>query len=884
MDRGAIHDAGELDRGAIHYHCKLDRGAIYDAGESDRGAIHDVGELDRGAIHYHGNAVAKIQKMFVGVLAALVTTLGSVDPPQRLHETNHSATKLDFPMTASNLFLNVLKYFGTFILALLVLAQSAFRLATAFLLSMLLAQHLAFGSDSDAKVKHAVENALPVLERAGHQWIQERGCVSCHRVSFMIWSHNEATARGFHVNRDQVDQVTNWALTNMLAERQEFGGVDTISQMILGRDQGSNWRKKPSRHVKSSDPYETLMTILLERQNQDGSWPPEGQLPTPPEITTGWALLALDSLAGPDTAASEPIHSGTDLTDELAAQVLASRQRYPDCRNQALEYLKTVEPHPTHEGLLLQFLRSELNSQVRAEMLAKIMARQNPDGGWSNRYDVSASDAFATGQTIYALTISQEPIDPTAVERARTFLVDSQQPDGLWNVPPDRMRPGRSSPILLEVISYWGTAWATIGLLHTLPERFVDNPTSTEPAQDSYAQAIRPLLDRFCADCHAPEGKTVEFLWPKTTPAALELRNSFASVHQRVGDGTMPPPDSPQMSSNERQQIMEWIDQSFQLNHADLDRLSEYVVETFADSRGRIWFGTISEGVACYDGQNLTWLSSKDGLGGNTVVSIAEDAQGVLWFGTDGGVTKYDGQVWKTYSTSEGLPGTRCYVLADRQNNIWVGTERGVFRFADEQFSEFKIPAPDISERTWKVEFGKVWCLMQDRHDNIWIARDGWGASRFDGEQFTHFTTKDGLHSNIVSHIAEDLQGNIWFACLSTSNPRDSVRGGVNFFDGKSISKFDEAKGLSANDIYTIYATRSGDVWIGATGVGVYRYDGKQWTLFDKTDRPYWTRYFGLQSMVEDSQGTLWFGFSGGLFRFDGQGFRNIGRTELNPK
>ncbi len=330
---------------------------------------------------------------------------------------------------------------------------------------------LAVGIQEDAKSRKAVEQALPYLAKESASWVAQRGCVSCHRVSFMIWSHNEAAARGFPVDRSQLDATTNWAFTSMLSDRSEFGGADTISQMLLGRDTKSVWRKKPPRHFKSSDPYETLFEILLERQRADGSWPPEGQLSTPAEISTGWALLALASFVDPAAVASEKLDPARDLTDELADQIQRSRQQQRECQLKGMAYLATVDPHPTHEGLLLRFMCSDLaDLPVRTELHRQVLARQNVDGGWSNRFDQSESDAFATGQTLYALSVLRIPTDPTVIDKARKFLIGSQQPQGHWLVPADRIRDRARRASVDEIFSYWGTAWATIGLLQTLPE------------------------------------------------------------------------------------------------------------------------------------------------------------------------------------------------------------------------------------------------------------------------------------------------------------------------------------------------------------------------------------------------------------------------------
>ena len=172
----------------------------------------------------------------------------------------------------------------------------------------------------------------------------------------------------------------------------------------------------------------------------------------------------------------------------------------------------------------------------------------------------------------------------------------------------------------------------------------------------------------------------------------------------------------------------------------------------------------------------------------------------------------------------------------------------------------------------------KVWDLFEDSKGNIWIGRDGYGACKYDGGSFTHFTKKDGLCSSNVASIAEDAQGNIWFGSITSDFPEYIQEGGVSRYDGKTFMQFPEVRGLTANDIYNLYSDRAGNIWIGAIGVGAYRYNGTTFTLFDKTDRPDLTKYFAVQAFVENRHGTLWFGFSGGLFRFSANSFVNVMR------
>jgi ligand-binding sensor domain-containing protein len=310
-------------------------------------------------------------------------------------------------------------------------------------------------------------------------------------------------------------------------------------------------------------------------------------------------------------------------------------------------------------------------------------------------------------------------------------------------------------------------------------------------------------------------------------------------------------------------------------------QISEYVVEVFEDTKGNLWFGTVSDGVARFDGKTLTYFSTKDGLCDNTVAGIAEDKEGNMWFGTHAGASKYDGKTFTNFTETKGLHGAGCKFLVDSKGHIWAGTNHGAFRYNGTSFSKFDIPNPVIENPSYKWVLGKVWGLMEDSKGNIWFGRDGFGACKFDGTSFTHFTQKDGLCSNNVSEIEEDKQGNIWFACLSYDLPKPIKEGGVCRYDGKTFTKYPEMEGLHKNDIYSVYADKKGDIWMGATGLGLYRYDGKSFKFYKGTDRMDLTWSMGIQSILEDRNGTLWCGFSGGLFRFNGTSFTNVPKSSL---
>jgi hypothetical protein len=317
------------------------------------------------------------------------------------------------------------------------------------------AAHAQEGLPTVTEVRHAIERSLPFLEREGVAWIRERGCVSCHTVAFLPWSHNQAKQRGLTVDERKVREWTNWSLVYLLARG---GESDTVSQMLLGRDRASPWRQKPSLFGKTADPYERLWKDVIEQQNDDGSWSPGGQLTSPAEVTTGWTLLALASWDSPSET----------LEQKLEENLSKSRDR-------ALAWLKTAEPSDSTEALLLRMLveRTFGDSSRADELRNQLLSRQNPDGGWSYRKDNHVSDAFATGQSLYALSLAGLSGDHPAIQRAQSFLLRTQHEDGSWSVSTRAIHNQEASNDRLKrtdaVYQYWGTGWATIGLLQTLP-------------------------------------------------------------------------------------------------------------------------------------------------------------------------------------------------------------------------------------------------------------------------------------------------------------------------------------------------------------------------------------------------------------------------------
>ena len=198
------------------------------------------------------------------------------------------------------------------------------------------------------------------------------------------------------------------------------------------------------------------------------------------------------------------------------------------------------------------------------------------------------------------------------------------------------------------------------------------------------------------------------------------------------------------------------------------------VSSVFQDREGALWFATWGGGVSRYDGEAFTTFTTQDGLAADRVWSIFQDQEGSLWFGTIGGVSRYEvetpstssslrqgsdgraGQAFTTFTTQDGLAENRVNSVAqDREGVLWFGTfTGGVSRYDGETFTTFTTHDG--------LAFNVVSSIIQDREGSLWFATLGGGVSRYDGETFTTLTTQDGLASNVVSSIIQDRVGSLW--------------------------------------------------------------------------------------------------------------------------
>ena len=102
--------------------------------------------------------------------------------------------------------------------------------------------------------------------------------------------------------------------------------------------------------------------------------------------------------------------------------------------------------------------------------------------------------------------------------------------------------------------------------------------------------------------------------------------------------------------------------------------IDDKVTDLLEDRHGNLWVATLG-GLCRFDGSTFQTFTPEDGLSSSRIRCLFEDSRGHLWLGTDGGVVHYDGQLFQTIKSPH--IGPVCQILEDRDGTFWFGTILG---------------------------------------------------------------------------------------------------------------------------------------------------------------------------------------------------------------
>jgi ligand-binding sensor domain-containing protein len=303
--------------------------------------------------------------------------------------------------------------------------------------------------------------------------------------------------------------------------------------------------------------------------------------------------------------------------------------------------------------------------------------------------------------------------------------------------------------------------------------------------------------------------------------------------------------------------------------YTTLDGLVHNIVfDICGEPNGVLWFATWG-GLSRYDGKGFVNFTTKDGLAHDMVLTIHRDPDGVMWFGTWDGVSRYDGKEFSNITTEDGLADNAVPAICrDLDGNLWFGTwAHGVSRYDGKEFVTF---TTEDGLAHNKIRFGAIYC---DPDGVLWIGTEG-GLSRYDGKEFTNFTTEDGLANNWVNTICRAPDGDLWIG------GRGSPCVSISRYDGKEFTPFTAEGGVNVDSfVSAMYFDPDGVMWFGTEWLGASRYDGR-----GMGDFPHFVNFAPDDGLANEwvyaiygtPDGEIWFGTENGVSRYNAEEFVNF--------
>jgi len=314
--------------------------------------------------------------------------------------------------------------------------------------------------------QRTVDRAIRYLQSECAAWLKERKCAACHHVPLVLWSLGEAGRQGYGIDGKFVGDTTE----SLLGSREKLLASKIFPDPAVPPDPRPQGRglnmglpflsvaahSLPSLEEGQKQSLKLIAEEIVRKQQPDGSWEFFATLRRPPineSQTTDavWIIMALQC----ETEADSPAEQRGALAKATA-------------------WLNGAKQTGSIQEKALKLLLGVRSGKARAEMQAAIdelYALQRTDGGFGQTAEMP-SDAYATGQTLYVLSLAGGTAARPEIKRSIDFLVATQKADGSWPMT-SRSTPDGSpgGAKLLTPISCAAASWATLALARLAPKR-----------------------------------------------------------------------------------------------------------------------------------------------------------------------------------------------------------------------------------------------------------------------------------------------------------------------------------------------------------------------------------------------------------------------------
>lgn len=214
----------------------------------------------------------------------------------------------------------------------------------------------------------------------------------------------------------------------------------------------------------------------------------------------------------------------------------------------------------------------------------------------------------------------------------------------------------------------------------------------------------------------------------------------------------------------------------------------------------------------------FTHINGENGLSQSNVKAILQDSYGFMWFGTKNGLNRYDGTSIVQIDCDDLVLGEANHNIGalyeDKNRNIWIGTDRGIFIYnpIDDLFTKVSQEADGVGVGNWVAK------ILKDSTENIWALIPGQGAFRFKDEQmhFYPITDQANFKSESPNSICVNERGDIWVGSSGVglfryNKKKDTFEQHITDKNGRSLAG-KAINGLCAQDDNLILSVHKGEL------------------------------------------------------------------------
>lgn len=300
----------------------------------------------------------------------------------------------------------------------------------------------------------AVEVGIERLQPAGPLFRQKAGCISCHHQSLPAIAVSMAAAKRARIDRLLASHPAEATLEVWARSREQmllgncavFGFLGNVTYGLFDLAEEG---------IAPNPVTDAVASCLRGLQNPNGSWEGADMRPPllgkDPIVYTALALRGLKTYAAPGQR------------EDTAART-----------SRALDFIRRTRPDDTQDDAfkLIGLVWGSATPGEISTQAQRLRLQQREDGGWS-QLSTMRSDAYATGQALYALRMSGMDATHPTYRRGVEYLLRTQLEDGSWYV---RSRTIGFQPYVEtgfphgpdQFISAAATSWAVIALCHAL--------------------------------------------------------------------------------------------------------------------------------------------------------------------------------------------------------------------------------------------------------------------------------------------------------------------------------------------------------------------------------------------------------------------------------